>query len=200
MKLLAIKLCWLIPFLTGLICAILGYLLGRLLRKKPDEELELEDNSQEIEEHKSRIKRLERDLEICKKSKLDMLSTSSKSTPPSTTSSFAASTPTPTTSTPKSNFDADAAKAVFGKRIKENDLTVVEGIGPKIQQLFHNNNVKTWKALSECSVDKCQEVLNSGGDRFKMHVPRTWPEQAKLAYQGNWQKLKDWQDSLSGGK
>ena len=92
------------------------------------------------------------------------------------------------------------AKAIFGKKIKENDLTVVEGIGPKIKDLFHNFNINTWQALSETSVDKCQEVLNSGGDRFKIHKPGTWPKQASLAASGKWQELKDWQDQLDGGK
>src|SRR5690606_39031368 len=96
-------------------------------------------------------------------------------------------------------FDADAAKAVFGKKIKENDLTIIEGIGPKIQELFHNHDIKTWKALSECSVAKCQTILDSGGSRYKMHRPDTWPEQAKMAYQGKWNALLDWQQELHGG-
>jgi len=98
------------------------------------------------------------------------------------------------------SFDGDVAKAVFGKKIKENDLTVVEGIGPKIQGLFHNHNVTTWKALSECSVDKCQSVLDSGGERYKIHKPGTWPDQAKMAYQGRWEELLRWQNELDGGK
>ena len=97
-------------------------------------------------------------------------------------------------------FNGDAAKAVFGKKIKQDDLTVVEGIGPKIQQLFHNHDVKTWKALSECSIEKCQTVLDSGGERYKIHKPNTWPKQAELAYQGKWAELLKWQDELDGGK
>lgn len=97
-------------------------------------------------------------------------------------------------------FDASAAKAVYGKKIKQDDLTLIEGIGPKIQELFHNHGVKTWKELSECSVEKCQEVLNTGGDRYRIHSPNTWPKQARLAYEGLWQKLSDWQDELDGGR
>ena len=97
-------------------------------------------------------------------------------------------------------FDGVAAKAVFGKKIKEDDLTVVEGIGPKIQGLFHNHDVKTWKALSECSIEKCQTVLDSGGERYKIHRPGTWPKQAGLAAEGKWAELLKWQDELDGGK
>ena len=96
-------------------------------------------------------------------------------------------------------FDANAAKAIFGKPIKHNDLTVVEGIGPKIQELFRKNNVVTWKTLAECSEEKCQKILDKGGENFKLHVPKTWPKQAQLAYEGKWQELFDWQEKLDGG-
>ncbi|WP_223032446.1 hypothetical protein [Hanstruepera marina] len=97
-------------------------------------------------------------------------------------------------------FNASEANAIFGRKIRENDLTVIEGIGPKIEELFNNQGVKTWKELSEMSVQKCQQVLDDGGERFKVHNPGTWPEQAKMAYEGNWKKLLEWQDELEGGR
>ena len=161
-----------VPIVVGIICAILGYFLGR--------EKNNEGDSSDL---KKKIKDLQADLDACRKNNLKVSSSSSLA-------------PTKV----KSNFDAASAKEAFGKKIKENDLTVVEGIGPKISQLFHNHDVKTWKSLSECSIDKCQEVLKSGGDRFKMHVPGTWPKQAKLAYEGKWKELSKWQGELKGGK
>jgi predicted flap endonuclease-1-like 5' DNA nuclease len=172
--------CILIPLLVGLISALLGYLLGRLLGGGNDDS--------------DRIARLEADLEACRASRMSLEGDLK------TTKASLASSLTATSSATLIPFDAAAAKAVFGKKIKENDLTVVEGIGPKIQELFHNHDVKTWKALSECSLDKCQSVLDSGGDRFKMHKPGSWPEQAKMAYQGRWADLLKWQDELDGGK
>lgn len=97
-------------------------------------------------------------------------------------------------------FDADAAKAVFGKKIKENDLTVVEGIGPKISQLFIDAGIATWRELGETSIEHCQKILDDAGDRYTVHNPGTWPRQAKLAADGEWQKLFDWQEQLDGGK
>ena len=92
------------------------------------------------------------------------------------------------------------AKKVFGKTVKENDLTIVEGIGPKIQQLFHKNNIKTWKSLSNCSVAKCQNILDDAGEAYRIHNPGTWPKQARMAYEGKWGKLLNWQDELDGGR
>jgi predicted flap endonuclease-1-like 5' DNA nuclease len=194
--------CILIPLLVGAICAILGYLLGRLLGG---------GNQNECEE---RVANLQAELDACKSSKIslegDLKSTksslassvaaeaSAKSSLELTKASLAASlsAPAPVVSV----FDAAAAKAVFGKKIKEDDLTVVEGIGPKIQGLFHEHDVKTWKALSECSIEKCQAVLDSGGERYKIHRPGTWPKQAGLAAEGKWEELLKWQDELDGGK
>ncbi|MBC2844064.1 hypothetical protein [Winogradskyella flava] len=170
--------CILIPLLVGAICALLGYLLGRLLGGGNDDS--------------DRIAKLEADLEACNNLR-SSIEADLKSANANLTSSFAASASAIA-------FDADTAKAVFGKKIKENDLTIVEGIGPKIQELFHNHDVKTWKALSECSIDKCQSVLDSGGERFRVHKPNTWPDQAKMAYEGRWADLLKWQDELDGGK
>lgn len=176
--------CLLIPILTGLISALLGYLLGKSL-----------SGGGNNNEYTTRIAQLEADLKACRSSNASLESSlsSAKSGGANMASSFAGAVAGVA-------FDAAAAKAAFGKKIKENDLTVVEGIGPKIQELFHNFDVKTWAALAGTSVEKCQEVLESGGARFKMHNPKTWPEQAGLAAEGKWQKLKDWQDALDGGR
>ncbi|TXE12853.1 hypothetical protein FUA26_03395 [Seonamhaeicola algicola] len=199
MTLLAISIpCWLIPLLVGVISAILGYLLGKLMGGGNNDDGD-------------KIAKLEADLQACLKSKtalkndLDTCLTSKETykrelntTKTSLANSLAANSMA--AAAPLIAFDAAGAKAVFGKKIKEDDLTVVEGIGPKIQGLFHDSGVKTWKALSECSIEKCKEVLINGGDRFKMHNPGTWPKQAQLAYEGKWQELKNWQDQLDGGR
>jgi len=88
------------------------------------------------------------------------------------------------------------AKTVFGRSIKENSLTVVKGIGPKIQSLFYKNNIRSWSALADCNIGRCQEILDAGGNSFSMHDPATWPEQARLAAEGEWKELHDWQNHL----
>lgn len=114
--------------------------------------------------------------------------------------SFASLSTTDEQSAVESVFDKEAAKAVFGKRIKADDLTLIEGIGPKISQLFHNAGIDTWRKLSETPVEDCQKILSDAGERFVMHNPGTWPRQAKLAADGNWQALFDWQAQLDGGR
>ncbi len=174
--------CFIIPLLVGLVSAILGYLLGRLFSKG-------RDNSAEIDALKSKNASLKSDLEAC---------LSKQSVAPTVSGTSAAAVAS--MSAPAAVFDNAAAKAAFGKTIKKDDLTIVEGIGPKIQELFHNFDVKTWKALSETSVERCQEVLDSGGPRFRIHTPDTWPNQARMASEGRWAELKKWQDEHDHGK
>ena len=97
-------------------------------------------------------------------------------------------------------FNAAHARDIMGKQVLENDLTIVEGIGPTIRSLFHEHGITTWYQLSQCSVEQCEKILRSVGDRFVQHHPDTWPQQARLAYQGAWEKLKTWQDVMDGGR
>ncbi|MFT4665092.1 MAG: small subunit ribosomal protein S1 [Polaribacter sp.] len=80
------------------------------------------------------------------------------------------------------------------------DLKKIEGVGPKIAELLQNADIKTFAALSEATPEKIKEVLEAAGSRYKMHDPTTWPAQAKMAADGEWDKLKEWQDALDGGK
>jgi len=170
--------CLLIPLIVGVICAILGYLLGRLSSR---------NNTAEIEAWQKKYDKLEADLTDCR-SKL-----AAKPSP-------SVSSKTESTTLNLIPFDAALAKATYGKKIKQDDLKIVEGIGPKIELLFHAKGITTWKGLSECSVEKCEEVLKSGGKAYEIHKPGTWPRQAQLAYEGKWVELHAWQDELKGGK
>ena len=97
-------------------------------------------------------------------------------------------------------FDAKAVKTVFGKAYKQDDLKIVEGIGPKIEELFKTSGILTWKALGESSVDRLREILSKAGEKYQIHDPGTWPRQSKMAYEGKWQELKDWQTTLDSGR
>lgn len=97
-------------------------------------------------------------------------------------------------------FDAATVKAVYGKSYKQDDLKIIVGIGPKIEELFKTSGILTWKALGETSVDRLREILSKAGERYHIHDPSTWPRQSKLAYEGKWQELKDWQNKLDGGR
>jgi len=85
-------------------------------------------------------------------------------------------------------------------KYSEDDLKIVEGIGPKIEELLKDNGVKTWKDLAESKADDLKAILKSGGDRFQMHDPSSWADQAALAHTGKWTDLENYQDLLIGGR
>ena len=100
---------------------------------------------------------------------------------------------------------APTAKAVSitlpsGKKIKQDDLKVIEGIGPKIEELLHAAGVKTWSDLASAAIETVQAVLDEAGPRYRMHDPATWARQAALAATGDWETLEAYQDQLQGGR
>jgi predicted flap endonuclease-1-like 5' DNA nuclease len=96
---------------------------------------------------------------------------------------------------------AAAATVMFaGTKFKQDDLKIVEGIGPKIAELLNAGGITTWNGLSETPVDRLKEILDAAGPNFRIHDPGTWPEQARLADTGSWDALKKLQDELTGGK
>ncbi|TNE60365.1 MAG: 50S ribosomal protein L27 [Bacteroidetes bacterium] len=95
---------------------------------------------------------------------------------------------------------APAKKAAAKKGPKLNDLKVIEGVGPKIEQLLKEGGIATWEDLAGASVDRLNEILEAAGPRYQIHDPSTWPAQAKFAAEGKWEDLKDYQDMLIGGR
>jgi len=187
--------CWLIPVLVGIICGILGYLIGKGATK-------VIDNSAEVSSLKASNSKLKADLEACNQ-KVIAASKVEKSAPVAPSTSLGASAATLSSDTAKSSasaFDASAAKAAFGKKVKQDDLKLIEGIGPKIEGMFKEHGIKTWKALSEASLVECQKILDTGGTRYKIHDPASWPMQAKMCYEGKWAELMKWQHEHKHGK
>ena len=80
------------------------------------------------------------------------------------------------------------------------DLKIVEGIGPKIEGLLLAAGINSWKALSETSETLLMQMLDEAGPRFQMHNPATWPEQARLADNSDWEGLQKYQEELTGGR
>ncbi len=91
-------------------------------------------------------------------------------------------------------------EAAEEKSAEADDLTKIEGIGPKIAELMKAENISTFADLASTGVDKLKEILAAAGGRYKSHDPSTWPQQAKLAADGKWDELKKLQDELDGGR
>ena len=80
------------------------------------------------------------------------------------------------------------------------DLTKIEGIGPKIAEVLNNAGIKNYAQLAGTDKERIKELLSAAGGKFANHDPSTWADQAQLAAEGKWDQLKKWQDVLDGGK
>jgi predicted flap endonuclease-1-like 5' DNA nuclease len=184
--------CILIPALVGLISGALGYLLGSSFSAKGG------DNGASLS--------LQSDLDACRANSKNLSAriasleaelASAKASASSQINSLVSPTVGGQDGFP---WNADMAFTAMGKKIKQDDLKIVEGIGPKIEELYNAAGISTWKALSETTVEKSQAILDAAGERFSVHNPSTWARQAEMAYHGKWDELKAWQDTLDGGK
>jgi len=81
-------------------------------------------------------------------------------------------------------------------RYSQDDLKIVEGIGPKIEVLLNNAGIQTWRALSQAQLSAIKKILRAAGPKYRLAVPESWMLQAKLADSGEWERLKQCQDKL----
>src|SRR5690606_7094624 len=91
-------------------------------------------------------------------------------------------------------------KAESKKAAKGEDLTKIEGIGPKASEALVNAGVDTFAKLAKKSADQIKEILTQASSTLAHLDPGTWAEQADLAANGKWDELKELQDQLNGGK
>ena len=84
--------------------------------------------------------------------------------------------------------------------LKQDDLKIVEGIGPKIEELLFAAGIHTYSELAAAPVSRLNEILAEAGPRFSMHDPGTWSAQSLLAANGEWENLKAYQGFLDSGK
>ncbi len=78
------------------------------------------------------------------------------------------------------------------------DLTIVEGIGPRVNELLHANGINNFTDLAAATEDQLRLLLAPAG--YQYMNPASWPEQARLANEGRMDELKVLQDSLKGGR
>lgn len=122
-----------------------------------------------------------------------------------------ASAPTPALTAPKEEIkeveasnapvaEGEASEPKAAKKAgKEDDLKIIEGIGPKLESILKESGITDLAVMSNSDPDKIREILESAGNRYKMFNPDTWPKQASLAVEGKWDELKEYQDRLEGG-
>ncbi len=78
------------------------------------------------------------------------------------------------------------------------DLTRIEGIGPKIARALHTAGITTFAQLAALEPAQISEILRAS--KTRLAFTDTWPEQARLAAAGKWDELAALQAQLTAGR
>jgi hypothetical protein len=71
------------------------------------------------------------------------------------------------------------------------DLTLIDGIGPRIAGLLAESGIRTFADLAVTPVARLDEILKGAGPKFfRLADPVTWPDQALLAARGEWEAFE----------
>jgi large subunit ribosomal protein L17 len=84
------------------------------------------------------------------------------------------------------------------EKASTDDLTKIEGIGPKVAKVLNGAGITTFDDLARANSADVQKVLHDAG--LRMMSPEGWIEQAKLAAKGDWESLERLQGELKGGR
>lgn len=79
------------------------------------------------------------------------------------------------------------------------DLTQLSGIGPKAAKALAAAGITTYEALAQANEPQLRQALHQGGMQPPASVA-SWPMQAQLAAQGDWQGLMKFNQKQSRGK
>ncbi len=93
--------------------------------------------------------------------------------------------------------DNQPSSAVIAPSLRE-DLSIIEGIGPKISRILNLHGISTFAQLADTRTERLLDILQK--ERLRMADPTTWSEQARLAANGDWDELDTLQDGLKGGR
>lgn len=91
----------------------------------------------------------------------------------------------------------EAASQKLRIRSMQDDLSVIDGIGPKVSSVLRTAGITSFSKLAEREPEEIQGILVAENPRLtRLTDPSTWHEQARMAADGDWEGLKALQDSI----
>ncbi len=82
---------------------------------------------------------------------------------------------------------------------RADDLTLLEGIGPKIAAALNAAGIKTYARLAALPPEEIERIVKAAGVRMVGHA-ESWPRQARLAADGKLDELKAYQQTLRASR
>ncbi|MBL7167761.1 DUF4332 domain-containing protein [Candidatus Bathyarchaeota archaeon] len=91
----------------------------------------------------------------------------------------------------------EAASQKLKIRSMQDDLTVIDGIGPKVSSVLRTAGITSFSKLTEKEPKEIHDILVAEKPSLtRLTDPSTWHEQARMAADGHWEGLKALQDSI----
>lgn len=82
---------------------------------------------------------------------------------------------------------------------RPDNLEIIEGIGPRIAAIINAGGITTFARLADTSPAELQALLKAAAFRAPADTT-TWPQQARLAANGDWEALQQLQNRLKAGR
>jgi predicted flap endonuclease-1-like 5' DNA nuclease len=197
-------LAWLLPFLIGL---GIGWLFWGKFKDMVDS-LEAE-----VKNLRLKIQGLEADLAACKSARSEadgnvalLRGRIREMEAAGTIKSGAVKVDTATASIaagvaskPIASGSADSGDKWFAA-IGTGKLQIIEGIGPKMEEVLIENGINDFNALAVATSASLRTILDKYGDKYRIIDPNTWPQQAALANSRSWNDLISLQKTLDTGR
>jgi predicted flap endonuclease-1-like 5' DNA nuclease len=95
----------------------------------------------------------------------------------------------------------EAASQKARIRSMQDDLTVVDGIGPRVSSVLRSAGVTSFSKLAERKPEEIKGILVAENPNLTRLIdPSTWREQARMAAAGDWEGLNALQDDIKEGR
>lgn len=83
----------------------------------------------------------------------------------------------------------------------QDDLSIIDGIGPKISAVLGLARIKSFSQLASTDEDRIRDILEAENPNLlRLTDPSTWFEQARMAADGDWEALSSHQDNLKSAR
>lgn len=93
--------------------------------------------------------------------------------------------------------NSPAAKTTPGKTVVD-DLTILAGIGPKIQAILQAAGITSFQQVAAATPEHLQGILRAAG--LRLNDPASWPKQAAFAAKNDMDGLAACQAELQGSR
>jgi predicted flap endonuclease-1-like 5' DNA nuclease len=98
---------------------------------------------------------------------------------------------------PQHNYPDTVVHPMDAAGSSADDLTLIEGIGPKITEILNQSGITTFEQLANTDPQQVETILLNAG--LSLSNPKTWSEQARLAAMGDWDQFNQLKNELRGG-